>query len=284
VPSSSFNYGSVWLDRFENAQEVTGACFDIYEETAGYLGLGPCGIDWLPQRSWYTFIEPWTPEPRGCCNPQIPLWIWLREVWYSPDAKTWEQMTGEFFDSTAAVMAEPYAVAERDGRWVVIGATGVSQEADAPWEDRTLSERVVLSSSDADIGGLWVPKSAEPAAWVADNLAEWAPLGVDFTKPGTNTQLTTVAAGKPGWVIFGIRTSHEDPTAKEWVGWASTDGIGWEELPMAGVYDDPCQYSETGRCGGSIKAFLQEDVIVAWAWTWTLSPASRGWRLLLGTF
>lgn len=269
LPGPMHQWAYDWLVRYENAHEVTGACFEIYEEGAGYLGLGPCPNDWLPEASWDALANRTWYIGWGAIEP---VWIWFREAWFSPDGEAWGQMTQTFPDSTAVVTAEPWSVAERDGRWVVIGATGISGDADIPW--------------------LIVPKGAQPAAWVSDDLATWEPVMADFGKEGTDTRLTSVVAGGAGWVIFGIRGSQEPPRTAQWVAWASTDGITWEELPMAGVYDDPCEPKRYEHCG-LIKAHMLGDDIVAYAWTWPLEPDYErdlglwpvaGWRLLVGSF
>lgn len=281
-PDPSHRWADSWLALYEDAQEATGSCFEIFEVPAGYLGLGPCAADWLPQQSWYveSFGGPriWEPQDRK--------WAWMNEVWFSLDGKLWNQTTKAFPDSTAAVAAEPWSVAEKDGRWVVIGATGVSRDAETPLEDRTQTERRIAEKS-FNSGGLDVPRSAGPAAWVSDDLAfGWKQVFMDFAEEGTDTQLTSVVAGELGWAIFGIRTSQESPGVVEWVAWTSTDGIGWQELPMVGVLDAPCQSTPQQHCG-VIKAHLLDDAIVAFAWTWP--PADEhhefiAWRLLIGAF
>jgi len=216
-------------------------------------------------------------------EPDNRKWNWLNEIWYSPDGELWDQTTKAFPDSTAVVAAEPWSVAEKDGQWVVIGATGVSRDSDTPLEDRTAAERRVAEIT-VNPGGLNVPRSAEPAAWVSDNLPfGWKRVFVDFGEEGTDTQLTSVVAGDAGWVIFGIRVSHAPPQSVEWVGWASTDGITWEELPMADVFDTLCEPNEHDHCG-LIKAHMLDDAIVAYAWTWppTEHHSVTAWELLIG--
>jgi hypothetical protein len=123
---------------------------------------------------------------------------------------------------------------------------------------------------------------------MSDDLSEWDPVAANFSKEGFDTALTSVIAGEPGWVIFGVHASREPPRVAEWVAWASTDGITWEELSMAGVYDTPCKPTRYWHCG-MIKAHFVHDAIVAYAWTWPLkdeygvSP-HPGWRLLIGEF
>jgi hypothetical protein len=208
----------------------------------------------------------------------------MRNVWFSPDGESWDNTTETFPDSTAVVAAEPWSVAERDDRWVVIGATGVGDNADPGrihWEERTYEEKYY--------GENWliVPKGAQPAAWVSDDLSEWKHVVADFATVAMDTRLTSVVAAEPGWVIFGIRGSQEPPRIAEWVAWASIDGIDWEELPMVGVYDTPCEPTRYEHCG-MIKAHMLGDSVVAYAWTWPLGPHLFGpdlrWRLLVGTF
>jgi hypothetical protein len=208
----------------------------------------------------------------------------MRDVWFSLDGEIWDRTTKTFPDPTAVVAAEPWSVAERGGRWVVIGATGIGDEADPgriPWDERTYGEKYY--------GENWliVPKDAQPAAWVSDDLSEWNPILADLGKDGMDTRLTSVVAGDRGWLIFGIRGSQEPPRIAEWVAWASIDGIDWEELPMAEVYDTPCEPTRYEHCG-MIKAHMIGDSVVAYAWTWPLGPHLFGpdlrWRLLVGTF
>lgn len=283
-PTHAWEYD--WLARYENAQEVTGACFEIYEEAAGYLGLGPCPVEWAP---WTRADDPAWERARiwgfpGASYPGSTEWIWMRNVWFSPDGESWDNTTKAFADSTAVVAAEPWSVAEKDGRWVVIGATGIDDEADPgriPWDERTYGEKYY--------GENWliVPKGSQPAAWVSDDLTEWQPISAEFADEGMDTRLTSVVAGDRGWFIFGIRGSQEPPRIAEWVAWASIDGIDWEELPMAGVYDTPCEPTRYEHCG-MIKAHMIGDSVVAYAWTWPLGPHLFGpdlrWRLLVGTF
>jgi hypothetical protein len=280
LPDPSHRWENRWLALYESAQDATGACFEIFEETSGYLGLGPCAADWLPQHSWHVEVgggpRIWEPNDRK--------WNWLNQVWFSPDGVDWNQTTQAFPDSTAVVAAEPWSVAERDGQWVVIGASGVSRDAETLPEDQTKVERRI-AELDVNTGGLDVPRSAEPAAWVSDNLPfGWKRVFVDFGEEGTDTRLTSVVAGEAGWVIFGIRASHAPTQVVQWVGWVSTDGITWEELPMADVFDTPCEPTEHDHCG-LIKAHMLDDAIVAYAWTWPPGEehALPTWALLIGT-
>jgi hypothetical protein len=131
------------------------------------------------------------------------------------------------------------------------------------------------------------PRSADPAAWVSDDLSEWIPILADFSKDGFDTRLNSVVAGELGWIIFGVRASQEKPRITEWVAWVSNDGIDWEELSMAGLYDTPCEPNRSGHCG-MIKAHMMDDGIVAYAWTWPVEDMymgpQLGWRLLVGEF
>jgi hypothetical protein len=207
----------------------------------------------------------------------------MREVWFSADGESWNKRADTFPDTSAVVAAEPWSVAERDGRWVVIGATGVGEDADPgliPWDERTWNEKYWGSKS------LIFARAAAPTAWVSDDLSEWIPILADLGRDGMDTRLTSVVAGEAGWVIFGVRASQERPRITEWVAWASIDGIDWEELSMAGVYDIPCEPSIHEHCG-MIKADLVGDAIVAYAWTWPLHEGymlQPGWRLLIGEF
>jgi len=83
---------------------------------------------------------------------------------------------------------------------------------------------------------------------------------------------------------FGHHASHALPQVVEWVGWASTDGLSWEELSMADVFDTPCEPTEDEHCG-LIKAHMLDDAIVAYAWTWPPGEehALPKWKLLIGT-
>jgi hypothetical protein len=285
LPGPTHHWEYDWLARYENAQEVTGACFEIYEEAAGYLGLGPCPVEWA---SWTRADDPVWERARAwgfpwAAHPRWPEWIWMRNVWFSPDGESWDNTTKAFADSTAVVAAEPWSVTERGGRWVVIGATGIGDEADPgriPWDERTWNQKY------SDSRSLIVPKGTQPAAWVSDDLTEWQLITAEFADEGMDTRLTSVVAGELGWFIFGIRGSQEPPRIAEWVAWTSTDGISWEELPMTGVYDTPCRPSIHEHCG-MIKAHVLEDVIIAYAWTWPLEEMympQPGWRLLIGTF
>ena len=111
-PDPGHRWENRWLAVYENAQDATGACFEIFEGVSGYLGLGPCAADWLPQHSWYVegFGGPriWEPDNRK--------WNWLNEIWFSPDGVDWNQTTKAFPDSTEVVAAEPWSVAEKDGQ------------------------------------------------------------------------------------------------------------------------------------------------------------------------
>jgi len=267
APSHGWDYRLPAL--YENAQTVTGACFEIYEEGAGYLGLGPCPKTWAlrehDESGW---------DVPGDWAADFSKWLWLAEVWSSPDGESWDRATDAFPDPGAAVEAQPWSVAERDGRWVVIGATGVTEDADI----------VPVEWDWSDILGLRVRRSVQPAAWVSNDLATWSPLPVDFSESGTNTHLTSVVAGEAGWAIFGIRSSQERPWLAEWVAWASTDGSTWEELPMTGVYDAPCKPALAEHCG-MIKAHMIDDAIVVYAWTWPVPNQwweGAEWRLLIG--
>jgi hypothetical protein len=270
IPSPGQRWDHSLPALYENAQTVTGACFEIYEQAPGYLGLGPCPRAWAlrdqDESGWNL--------PRRWWQADFSEWLWLTEVWFSPDGESWDRAPGAFPDTTAAVEARPWSVAERDGRWVVIGATGVTEDAD-----------VVPDEGDwSDVLGLRVRRSVRPAAWVSNDLATWAPLPVDFSKGGTNTHLTSVVAGEAGWAIFGIRSSEERPWLAEWVGWASTDGSRWEELPMTGVYDEPCRPVLSEHCG-MIKAHLIDDAILVYAWTWPVPNRwweGSEWQLFIG--
>ena len=77
-----------------------------------------------------------------------------------------------------------------------------------------------------------------------------------------------MAAGRPGWVILGVRTLLDDHRNKKWVGWASADGLEWEELALDGVFDDPCGAIDARGCGAYITVDLLDDAIIAYAWTW----------------
>jgi hypothetical protein len=133
LPGPTHMWTYDWLARYENAREVTGACFEIYEVGAGYLGLGPCPDYWAPEAAWDALRPEWQQNRQW----DSAEWIWMREVWSSPDGESWDQTTMDFPDATAAVVALPWVVAEKDGRWVVIGVTGVGEDADIPWDDRT---------------------------------------------------------------------------------------------------------------------------------------------------
>ena len=266
IPSPGHGWDYRLPTLYENAQTVTGACFEIYEQAPGHLGLGPCPKAWAP----------WQPDqngPRGWAA-DFSEWLWLNEVWFSPDGESWDKAADAFPDATAAVEAQPWSVAEHDGLWVVIGATGVTEDAD-----------VVPDESDwGDVLGLRVPRKAQPAAWMSEDLATWSPLPVDFSETGANTHLTSVVAGEAGWAIFGIRSSQERPWLAEWVAWASTDGSRWSELPMTGVYDAPCRPGLGEHCG-MIKAHMTDDAIVVYAWTWPVPNRwweGSEWRLLIG--
>lgn len=285
LPGPTHHWEYDWLGRYENAYKVTGSCFEIYEEAAGYLGLGPCPLEWAP---WAPADDPYRESSRAwgfpwAGHPQYPVWIWMTDVWFSPDGESWENTTKSFPDATAVVAAEPWSVTERGGRWVVIGATGVGENADPgriPWEERTYEQKYYGNP------WLWVPRSAEPAAWVSDDLSDWSPVAADFATEGMDTRLSSVVAGDSGWMIFGVRSSQEKPRITEWAAWVSVDGITWEELSMGGVYDTPCEPSIYEHCG-MIKAHMLEDAIVAYAWTWPLHEGymlQPGWRLLVGTF
>jgi hypothetical protein len=273
IPSPGHNQEHRWPALYDNAHAVTGACFDIYEEAGGFLGLGPCPTFWAPWATDQQQPEATWGGPRGWAADQSE-WIWLKEVWYSPDGESWDRAPEAFPDGTAAVEAQPWSVAERDGRWVVIGATGVTEDAD-----------VIPDEGDwSDVNGMRVRRSAQPAAWVSDDLATWSLLPVDFSESGTNTRLTSVVAGEAGWAIFGIRSSQERPWLAEWVAWASTDGSRWGELPMTGVYDAPCEPVLSEHCG-MIKAHMVDDVIVVYAWTWPVPNRwweGAEWNLFIG--
>lgn len=274
APGHDWGRGSFALPAvYETAHAATGSCFDIYVETAGYLGLGPCPMQWAPWATDQQQPEATWGGPRGWAADSSE-WIWLQEVWFSPDGESWQKVSSAFPDATAAVEAQPWSVAERDGRWVVIGASGVPQDAD-----------FIPDASDwSDVNGLHVPRTAQPAAWVSDDLSSWSPVPVAFSEPGTETRLTSVVADEVGWMIFGIRSSQERPWVAEWVAWASADGSSWEELPMAGVYDEPCRPVLSEPCG-MIKAHLFDDAILIYAWTWPVPNRwweGSEWRLFIG--
>jgi hypothetical protein len=273
IPSPGHNQEHRWPALYKSAHTVTGACFDIYEETLGYLGLGPCPETWAPWATDQLQPEATWGGPRGW-SADISEWIWLKEVWFSPDGESWDRAADAFPDATAAVEAQPWSVAERDGRWVVIGATGVTEAADGVPDEWVFS----------DVKGLRVRRNAQPAAWASEDLATWSLLPVDFSEVGTNTHITSVIAGDAGWAIFGIRSSQKRPWLAEWVAWASTDGSRWDELPMTGIYDTPCEPILSEYCG-MIKAHMTEGAIVVYAWTWPVpNEWSEGadWRLFIG--
>lgn len=183
--SSTYQFEGV----YDHAQEVTGRCLQIYDVPSGYLGLGPCPNYW--EGHWLGWFAPFDHA-------------WMRgiEVWFSPDGVDWELMTDAVFDPSAAVMADPFVAAEYDGRWVVIGWEGVDRQPDLTVEELAANE---------ECWGCLVPSfpiTATPAAWVSNDLVTWTRLSVDFSKPGMDTWLTSVAAGELGWVIFGIRRTR----------------------------------------------------------------------------
>jgi hypothetical protein len=261
--SSTYEFEGI----YDHAREVTGRCFDVHDLPSGYLGLGPCP-------NWY---EPGT----GWFAPFDHVWMRGIEVWFSSDGVDWELMTDTGFEASAAVMADPFVVAEYDGRWVVIGWVDVERQPDLTVEELAANE---------DCWGCLEPSfliTATPAAWVSSDLVTWTRLPIDFTKPGTDTWLTSVAAGELGWVIFGIRRTPEHPRTAEWAGWVSADGIEWEELPMDGLYDDPCRPGAVEHCG-RIQSVIIEDAVVLYAWTYDtptnppLDGSGNGWKLFIG--
>jgi hypothetical protein len=274
MPSPGHQWPYEWKRRYENATEATGACFEIYEEAAGYLGIGPCPSYWQPDTLWGADSQYQASRRWSAFNP---VWIWLDDVWYSADGGSWTRIPDAFPDPAAVVRAEPWAVAEHDGRWLVIGATGVGPDADVPWDQR---------SSDQRIGrGLLPPIGAEPAAWVNDDLTTgWKRVSADFAEPGTYTELTSVVAGDPGWFIFGIRSSQEEPFAAEWVAWTSSDGLAWDEMPMSEVYQAPCLSRGPRHCG-HLKAHMVDDIVLVYAWSSDMGAdvPTSGWRLLIGS-
>ncbi len=275
LPSPGHQWEYEWRGRYRRAAEATGACFEIYQESAGFLGIGPCPSSWQPDATWNAAgYREWNRR----WSAFSPIWIWLRDLWTSPDGESWSRVPAVFPNSTAIVRAEPWSVAEHQGRWVVIGATGVGSDADVPSAERSFDRRQGL--------GLLPPIGAEPAAWVSDDLAAgWEPLFVDFTEEGTHTELTSVVGGEAGWFIFGIRSAQEEPFAAEWVAWASRDGADWTEMPMSGLDEDPCVSGPTYHCG-HLKAHLTAEGLVLYAWANDprTDPPRRGWRLLVGTF
>jgi hypothetical protein len=274
-PEPGYEWDDAWPGRYEAAGEATGSCFEIYEETIGYVGLGPCPDHWRPETEWDA-ADNGSSEIR-MWHPDTAVWLWLKDVWVSLDGDDWVRAQS-FPDPTAAVLAEPWSVAERNGRVVVIGATGVEADADTPWDERTAEEQ-------GNTPGLIVSMSAEPAAWVSDNLSfGWKRVFATFDEEEMDTRLTAVVASDAGWVIFGVRSAAEPPWDAEWVAWSSLDGVSWEPMSMNSVDDDPCELDAPSPCG-TIQAAMIDDTLVAYAWT--SPPAERSgdpeWKLLVGS-
>jgi hypothetical protein len=266
-PGPGYSYGYEFERIDHDARTAAGHCLQIHDMPSGYLGMGPCPNYWKGQGN----------ETGGWFAPFDHPWMRDIEVWFSVDGADWELKTDTAFGPSAAVMADPFVVAEYDDRWLVLGWVDVERQSDLT------EEKCAVEWCDPPR----VPMGDTPAAWISDDLVTWIRLPIDFTKPGTDTWLTSVAAGDPGWVIFGMRRSDEEPRTAEWAGWASTDGVEWEELPMEGLYDDPCRPLEFEHCG-RIQAHVIEDAIVVYAWTYD-TPADppfggngNGWALFIG--
>jgi hypothetical protein len=269
-PGPGYSYGYELEGISAHAREVTGRCLQIHDVPSGYLGMGPCPNYWEGRGN----------EMGGWFAPFDHPWMRGIEVWFSPDGVGWELMTDTAFGPSAAVMADPFVVAEYGGQWVVVGWADVDSQSDLP-------EEQLAAHMECGCMPPHVPIGATPAAWISEDLVTWIRLPIDFAAPGADTWLTSVAAGEAGWVIFGTRRSDGKPRTAEWAGWVSTDGIEWEELPMKGLHDDPCRPLGFEHCG-RIQAHVIEDAIVVYAWTYD-TPANppfggngRSWTLLIG--
>lgn len=134
------------------------------------------------------------------------------------------------------------------------------------------------------------------AIWVSHGMEQWQRVDIDFTEEGTDTYVTSVAAGPAGFAIFAVRVSHE-PTARsesgirlghypfEWVAWLSSGGGEWRRANMAQMFGTPwCKPTHPSPCG-HIDALMTDDGILAYvhqAADSTIPDMRDGWALWIG--
>lgn len=242
---------------------------EIYETTAGYLGLSagePAEKFWLERElglgsrwvhSWYA-------------------WLFPSNVWFSADGSEWASLAEAVFASGALVLAtDPFVVAEHAGTWMIIGG------ADAPddFADPETGAKTVVTEDP--------PRELTPAVWTSSDAASWDRVDFDFGTPGMHTRLQAVAASERGWVVFGVRASHWTPRVTEWAGWMSADGVAWEEIPMIDLLDGPaCREARPWKCA-RIRAVFTDDLLVIYAWEWDVpiyDLRAGTWTALIGAF
>ena len=252
--------------------------FDVFPSDVGYLGIGPSGDPDGLRGSTEFINNPY--RLRGLAEDEDPHQVvelhqthlrlregitieqyyegrwwgqgiseWLLpldEVWYSADGQNWEMKTATGFEPDAFMASQHYSVAERDGRWIVIGWIAAGEDDNRP-------------------------ASGTPAAWTSEDLGTWTRVPIDFARPDRITRLTSVAAGNQGWVIFGIHSTDEIPRQGEWAAWASPDGLEWEPLPIEDFFDPPdCGDNPISDC--SVNSIFTDDALVAYVtgggWPW----------------
>jgi hypothetical protein len=231
--------GYTWPRNFASIYANAPCCIEIAKVGDEYLGFGveeaifeSRDNRWVPQWNW----------------PILPL-----SVWHSSDGETWDLMADDPFEPGTVVTHDPFVIGERNGRWILLGWAG--------WDGTVWNEWGDLDFDDAI-----------PSAWFTDDLVTWTRIDFDFGKPGTLTELQSVVATEGGWAIFGVRRTPEKPAigprVAEWVGWASADGIEWEEIPIQDLLGPPdCAPVQRENCH-RIKATATDDAIAIYAYKW----------------
>jgi hypothetical protein len=243
-PGPGHSYGPEFLNLHQD-RTLNAA---LYQVPNGYLGLG-AGEDTRE------LLMDWPGTLNNTWYPPHYTFVFVTELWHSGDGATWELMAEDPFGPGAAVMHDPFAIAEHDGRWIVIGWV------DVPDDDRY--------DQDPDLAiRAPVPASSPPAIWVSEDLRNWTRLDVDFDVEGAYTALSSVVASEHGWVIGGVRTTVESPIRAEWAMWTSPDGLDWTEIPVADVFGEPDCKPNPARFCNRLAVKIENGAIAAYGWVW----------------
>lgn len=258
-PSFGFTYPRSMTMLYKAAPEDV----EIYEVGEGYVALGKgrypeLAFDFDSRDTRWVVLWDW---------PFLP-----GSVWFSSDGESWELMTEGPIEPNIGAIHDPFVIAERDGRYVLLGWTDSSVEVDP--DDQEASPEFVRG---------------RPMAWVSDDLATWERVVADFEKPNMRTDLNSVVATDTGWLIFGVRRTNEttldDSRVAEWAAWTSPDGVVWQELEIQELLGDPdCKPVSNGHCI-RIKAEPAPGGVAVYAYQWELpiyDIRDTTWTVLIG--
>lgn len=220
-PSPSFTFKTSWIPLYESAPEGV----EIFEVAGGYVGLTTDVEDSYAERDrrmsamWYGALG----SPR----------IFPEAVWFSPDGESWELMLdgpiepGEFSVETHH---DPDVLAERDGRFVLIGwADAVSVGSSyGLWDDQ--GNQLESGAGSVVVG---VDGKGDPLLFDDDgNLLlfddDGNPVGRDEVTDADGNPVDVVAAVASGEVQVGPIGGAVDRGRP--MAWVSDDLVTWERV------------------------------------------------------